>query len=118
MSVTSSHEITGAAKVLSPVRKVRAALALKHDSRQICKRFGDEGYAVEELVAELGSAFLSADIELTLVVRDDHASYIPSWIKALKNDTRAIFTAALHAQRATDFLQGLQKSASSHADAA
>jgi antirestriction protein ArdC len=73
------------------------------------KRFGDEGYAFEELVAELGAAFLAADLELTPEVRDDHAAYIASWIKVLKNDKRAIFTAASHAQRAADFLHGLQK---------
>jgi antirestriction protein ArdC len=38
------------------------------------KRFGQEGYVMEELVAELGSAFLSADLELTPEVREDHAS--------------------------------------------
>jgi antirestriction protein ArdC len=80
------------------------------------KRFGDEGYAMEELVAELGSAFLSADLELTPEVREDHAAYIGSWIKVLKSDSRAIFTAASHAQRAVDFLHGLQKIA--EADAA
>jgi antirestriction protein ArdC len=73
------------------------------------KRFGDEGYAMEELVAELSSAFLSADLDLTPEVRGDHASYIASWIKALKDDKRAIFTAASHAQRAADYLHGLQK---------
>jgi antirestriction protein ArdC len=72
------------------------------------KRFGDEGYAMEELVAELGSAFLSADLELTPEVRDDHAAYIASWIKVLKNDKRAIFSASSYAQRAADFLHGLQ----------
>ena len=82
------------------------------------KRFGDEGYAMEELVAELGSAFLSADLELTPEVREDHAAYIASWIKILKNDKRAIFTAASHGQRAADFLHGLQKSASAQADVA
>jgi antirestriction protein ArdC len=82
------------------------------------KRFGDEGYAMEELVAELGSAFLSADLDLTPEVREDHASYIASWIKVLKNDKRAIFTAASHAQRAADFLHGLQTSTSTQADAA
>jgi antirestriction protein ArdC len=44
------------------------------------KHFGDEGYAMEELVAELGSAFLCADLELTPEVRDDHAAYISSWV--------------------------------------
>jgi antirestriction protein ArdC len=43
------------------------------------KRFGDEGYAMEELVAELGSAFLCADLDLTPEVRVDHAAYVASW---------------------------------------
>lgn len=72
------------------------------------KRFGDEGYAMEELVAELGAAFLSADLELTPEVRDDHSAYVASWLKVQKDDKRAIFTAAAHAQRAVDFLHGLQ----------
>ena len=75
------------------------------------KRFGDEGYAMEELVAELGAAFLCADLDLMPEVRDDHAAYIASWIKVLKNDKRAIFTAASHAQRAVDFLHALQEAA-------
>ncbi len=73
------------------------------------KKHGDEGYAKEELVAELGAAFLCADLEITLEARDDHASYIASWLKVLKDDTRAIFHAAAHAQRAVDFLHSLQK---------
>ncbi len=72
------------------------------------KRWGDEGYAMEELVAELGAAFLSADLDLTPEVRDDHAAYIENWLKVLKDDKRAIFTAASHAQRAADFLHGLR----------
>ena len=73
------------------------------------KRHGDEGYAKEELVAELGAAFLCADLEITLEARDDHSSYIASWLNVLKNDTRAVFHAAAHAQRAVDFLHSLQK---------
>src|SRR6202161_3031546 len=84
----------------------------KHDSRLQRdfgrKHFGDEGYAREELVAELGSAFLCADLELTPEVRDDHASYIASWLEVLKSDKRAIFQAASYAQRAVDFLHRLQ----------
>ena len=72
------------------------------------KRWGDEGYAMEELVAELGAAFLSADLDLTPEVRPDHAAYIDSRLKVLKDDRRAIFTAASHAQRAADYLNGLQ----------
>ena len=72
------------------------------------KAWGDEGYAREELVAELGAAFLCADLELTPEVREDHASYIATWLQVLKNDNRAIFQAAAHAQRAIDFLHRLQ----------
>jgi antirestriction protein ArdC len=73
------------------------------------KSYGDEGYAREELVAELGAAFLCSDLELTPEVRDDHASYIASWLTVLKNDKRAILQAASHAQRAVDFLHALQQ---------
>ncbi len=67
-------------------------------------RFGSEGYAVEELVAELGAAFLCADLELALEPREDHASYIATWLKVLTGDNRAVFTAAAHAQRAAEFI--------------
>jgi antirestriction protein ArdC len=73
------------------------------------KRWGDADYAAEELVAELGSAFLSADLGVTAEPRDDHSSYLASWLDVLKNDNRAIFTAAAHAQRAADYLHGLQQ---------
>ena len=71
-------------------------------------RYGDEGYAREELVAELGAAFLSADLGITPEVREDHAAYIASWLTVLRNDKRFIFTAASHAQRADDYLHSLQ----------
>jgi antirestriction protein ArdC len=72
------------------------------------QRFGDEGYAKEELVAELGSAFLAADLGITPEVLPDHAAYIAAWLQALKDDRRLIFTAASHAQRAVDYLHRLQ----------
>jgi antirestriction protein ArdC len=75
------------------------------------KAWGDEGYAREELVAELASAFLSADLGITPEIREDHAAYIASWLTVLKNDKRAIFSAAAHAQKAVDFLHGLQAKA-------
>ncbi len=81
------------------------------------KRFGDNGYAREELVAELGAAFLSADLGITPEIREDHAAYLAHWLKALKEDSRAIFSAAAHAQRAADFLQSLQEKGAA-ADAA
>ena len=72
------------------------------------KTWGDEGYAKEELVAELGAAFLCADLSLMPEPGEDHAAYIQSWLKVLKDDKRAIFAAAAHAQRAADYLHGLQ----------
>jgi antirestriction protein ArdC len=73
------------------------------------KRWGDEAYAAEELVAELGAAFLCADLQLSPHVREDHADYIATWLKVLKDDKKAIFTAAAHAQRAADFLHAFSK---------
>lgn len=78
------------------------------DRRFDQKRWGDEGYAMEELVAELGAAFLSADLGITPETREDHAAYIASWLKVLKGDKRAIFTAAAHAERAAQFLHDRQ----------
>ena len=72
------------------------------------QRFGDEGYAREELVAELGSAFIAADLGLSLEPREDHAAYLASWIKVLRGDKRAIVSAASHAERAVKFLHALQ----------
>lgn len=72
------------------------------------RKFGDDGYAREELVAEIGAAFLCCDLSITPEPRDDHAAYLDHWLKVLKEDKRAIFQAAAHAQRAVDFLHGLQ----------
>ena len=76
------------------------------------KRHGDEGYAGEELCAELGSAFLCADLGIAPEVRPDHAADIAGWLTVLKGDKRFILTAASHAQRAVDYLHGLQPQAS------
>lgn len=72
------------------------------------KRFGDEGYAKEELVAELGACFLAADLGFEPMPEEQHAAYIQTWLHALKNDKRFIFSAASHAQKATEFLHALQ----------
>lgn len=81
------------------------------------KRLGDAGYAMEELVAELGSAFTCATLDLNPALRAEHASYIDHWLKVLKEDKRAIFTAAAHAQAAADFLNARQLGAASDRDA-
>jgi antirestriction protein ArdC len=75
------------------------------------KAWGNEGYAREELVAERASAFLCADLGLTPEVHDDHASCIASWLTVLKNDKRAIFNAAAHAQKAVEYLHCLNTTA-------
>lgn len=72
--------------------------------RDLSGRFGSEGYAIEELVAELGAAFLSADLAIAPQPRADHAQYIASWLKVLKNDKRAIFSAASKASEAANWL--------------
>jgi antirestriction protein ArdC len=97
---TLSHELTHWTK--HPSRLAREFAG---------QRWGNEGYAMEELVAEMGAAFLCADLGLALEPRADHAAYIASWLQVLKNDKRAVFTAASHAQRAADFLHGLQPNA-------
>ena len=72
--------------------------------RQLGKRFGDAAYAAEELIAELGAAFVCAQLGLSTAPREDHAQYIQSWLRVLKADKRAIFTAASKAQQACDWL--------------
>ena len=72
--------------------------------RQLGKRFGDNAYAAEELIAELGAAFVCAHLGLSTEPREDHAQYIQSWLRVLKADKRAIFTAASKAQQACDWL--------------
>ena len=78
-------------------------------AREFGKRHGDTAYAREELVAELGAAFLCATLGITPETREDHAAYLASWLQVLTKDKRAIFSAAAHAQKAADFLQGLQE---------
>ena len=77
--------------------------------RQLGKRFGDDAYAAEELIAEMGAAFLCAQLGLTPEVREDHAAYLDHWLKVLKADKKAIFTAASQAQKACEFLFSLQR---------
>lgn len=71
-------------------------------------RWGDANYAREELVAELGAAFLCADLGLALEPREDHAGYIGHWLQVLRDDKRFIVSAAAHAQRAVAWLHDLQ----------
>ena len=74
-------------------------------------RFPQVWAGLSGYVAELGAAFLCADLEITPEVREDHAAYIGHWLKALQDDKRLIFTASAHAQRAADYLHALQPAA-------
>ena len=71
-------------------------------ARDLSNRFGSEGYAREELVAEMASAFLCASLSIQPTVR--HADYIGTWLQVLRNDSRAVFQAASMASRASDFI--------------
>lgn len=71
-------------------------------------RFGDPAYAFEELVAEIGAAFLCTDHAITGELR--HAGYIGHWLKACKEDSKAIFKASALAQKAANYLKGLDVS--------
>ena len=86
--------------------------------RDLKGRFGTESYAAEELIAELGAAFIAADLQLAPEPRPENAAYIQSWLKVLREDNRAIFTASSHAQRAADFMHSLQPSAEHHPEPA
>lgn len=73
--------------------------------RDLKNRFGSRSYAAEELIAELGAAFLCAEFGFDGDIRS--AGYIASWIELLKADKRAIFTACSQASKAADYLRGL-----------
>lgn len=78
--------------------------AKKRLDRKLGNAFGSEGYALEELVAELAAAFLCARLGISNEPRADHAQYLGSWLKALKNDNRAIVQAASAASKASDYI--------------
>lgn len=80
-----------------------------HKSR--CARLDDKskrGYAFEELVAEIGSVLLSVRLGINPTVRPDHAKYLNGWLKSLDDDQSYIIDAAKLAQKAIDYLDGLQ----------
>jgi len=74
---------------------------------QKSRRDNIQDYAKEELIAELGAAFLCAKLGICSEPRKDHAAYLQSWIQALKNDKKFIFSAASQASRAVDYLHGI-----------
>lgn len=98
---TLAHEITHATG--APHRLDRETLRDYHKGHAIRAR--------EELVADIGSAFLLADLGLAHSPRPDHAAYVASWLRALRDDPRAIFTAAAKAQAASDWMHARQPAA-------
>jgi len=83
----------------------------EHDdrlNRNLTTRFAKDSRAMEELIAELGAAFLCAQLGVSPAPREDHSAYLTNWLQALKNDKRAIFTASSKASKAVEFLNGLQ----------
>jgi antirestriction protein ArdC len=73
-------------------------------NRLMPARFGQHAYAMEELVAELGSSYLCADLGVTTALRPDHAAYIQGWLSVMRSDKRAVFLAAARAQDAASYL--------------
>lgn len=87
---------------------VHATGARHRLDRDLTGRYGTPAYAAEELIAELGAAFLCADLGLAAEPRPDHAGYLATWLQLLTDNPRAIFTAASHAQAAVDWLHAQQ----------
>lgn len=77
-------------------------------NRQLRNRFGDDFYAMEELIAELGAAFLCADLGIANEPREDHAAYISAWLYVLKRDRKALFAAGSKAGAGADYLHALR----------
>ncbi len=78
------------------------------DRELVSKRKNYSQYAIEELCAELGAAFLCAQTGISQAPRKDHALYIKSWLIALRNDTKFIFSASAQAGQAVEYLNSLQ----------
>ena len=77
-------------------------------NREHGRKFGDDTYAFEEMLVEIGAATMCCALEITNEPRPDHAQYVNHWLRILKSDNRAIFTASAAASRAIDYLYGLQ----------
>ena len=74
------------------------------------ERFGDHDYSREELVAEMGAAFLAGYCGIENRTINNSAAYLANWLKALKDDSRMVLVAASQAQKATDLILGVTPS--------
>lgn len=90
------------------------AAGAKHRlDRDLSGRFGSAAYAAEECCVEILSGLILADLGIAHHPRPDHAAYISGWLKVLKEDPKAIFTAASKAQQAADWMHAQQPAAES-----
>ncbi|WP_188093543.1 ArdC family protein [Marinobacter salinexigens] len=78
------------------------------------QHWGDDVYAFEELIAEIGAAFICCDYNITNAPREDHAKYLKSWLRSLNEDMSLLWTAASQAQKAVDYLIGQKEKAPEH----
>lgn len=76
--------------------------------RDLTGRFGSAAYAQEEIIVELLSGLILADLAIAHHPRPDHAAYIASWLEVIKNHPKAIFAAASKAQQAADWMHSRQ----------
>lgn len=76
------------------------------DGIETLNTFGSESYSKEELIAEMGAAMLCGVAGIERKTLSNSASYLKSWIDVLKSDSRMVVSAASHAQRAADYIQG------------
>ena len=85
-------------------------------ARDLAGRFGSDAYAMEELIAEMAAAMLGAELGLPVAHLDHHASYVASWLKVLKADSRAVLTAAAKAEEASSLLLGFARGGTGEVD--
>ncbi len=86
--------------------------------REFGQRFGDDAYAAEELVAELGAAFATARLGVANIPRPDHAAYLSPWLRTLNADPKALFLTAAKAQAAVDHRTSYSEPASTESEVA
>lgn len=86
---------------------IHATGSKKRLDRDFTGKFGDESYAFEELVADIGAGFLSAALGKQYIFQNNNIAYLKSWVKVLKDQPKAILKACSHAQKAADYLLGL-----------
>jgi antirestriction protein ArdC len=98
-----------AAHIGTLIHECAHATGAKHRlDRNFAERFNSEARAIEEACAELTASYILADLGIAHHPRPDHAAYVASWLRVLKDDPRAIFTAASKAQQAADWMHDRQ----------